>query len=71
MICAALRWNRVIVLSIAFPFPPPRVARRNSIRFCWLLTGRFAPRASIVVMKVSNSLSDVACSLSYIYFAVE
>jgi hypothetical protein len=38
---------------------------------CWLLTGRFAPRASIDVMKVSGSLSDVACSLSYIYFAVE
>ena len=48
----------------------------NSILFspwmsCWFLTGRFTLRAPIDGMKVSDSLSDVACSLSYIYLAVD
>jgi hypothetical protein len=38
---------------------------------CWILTGQFIPRAPMDVMKVSNSLSDVACLLSYIYLAAE
>jgi hypothetical protein len=31
---------------------------------CWIVTGWFAPRAQMDGMKVSGSLSDVACSLS-------
>jgi hypothetical protein len=41
------------------------------LKNCWILTGRFTSRAQMDGMKVSDSLSDVACSLSYIYLAVE
>jgi hypothetical protein len=39
----------------------------NPVDFCWTLTGRFTTGAQTDVMKVSDSLSDVACSLSYIF----
>jgi hypothetical protein len=38
---------------------------------CWILTGLVTPGAQMDGMKVSDCLSDVACSLSYIYLAVE
>jgi hypothetical protein len=38
---------------------------------CWILTGRFTANAQMDGMKVSDSLSDVSCSLPYIYLGVE
>jgi hypothetical protein len=40
-------------------------------QLCWILTGLVTPGAQMDGVKVSDSLSDVACSLSYIYLAVE
>jgi hypothetical protein len=37
------------------------------VDFCWTLTGWFTTGAQTDGMKVSDSLSDVACSLSYIF----
>jgi hypothetical protein len=38
---------------------------------CWILKGRFTTGAQMGGMKVSDPLSDVAFSLSYIHLAVE